>query len=677
MAWGNINLGNLADALSISGADPDYVDQLRREQALRDMSAQESVPAAIASNPFDASSPDVQRALSIAGQGRDVPSPPPAINPVNPQRAAIAADFQRQYPSNENLGAAPVPRFSATPAPDVNTALARTGSGYRLPEAEQQPAAVPAAQPGERLLPENIDAALARTGSQYRPTQPPTFNPQASTQALQARATQNVNDQIADDLALGDVKAQQHADSAKLYREDAVSGQMRTDELQQRRDAAMARKDANTEEAYKALRSMQQQLGSPPDTSKGRALQIIGTVLSMTPRGGGIGRGLSMLGQMMGDDVQRWAAGVEGSDKLRNAFLEMNRHENMGMESELHQEATLSNIVAANTLNSLKAAEEDAGSEEAKAVARKLARGVEDQAISHQLDIRGRREKELGQLQEDTVLTRALAQTPESDRPMVAAMYGPRGLEMLNSMNKPIAAQAELEGKRAQTSKTAAEAAEGPKLSDGERKTLRLFEGVAPSVDRIREMAATRGAPHPWSANAPDVSRSEQGLEDEAAIKNVSLALLRDESGAALPPAEQAEKRASWGIDSGDPKVRKNGLKLMLAEYDARRNALTRGRGGAAGAGNGAGGDMQYGTAGGLAPSSGGARGQIGGGTRLIDMVNPDTGQTARVAPDKIERAKALGFVVGRPSATEVPRDETPFRASYRQPQDAGVGAVD
>ncbi len=702
MPFGNLNLGNLADALSLSGADANYIEQLRREEALRAAAgAQQVTPAAIANNPYDLSSADVQRALALSRSQPPVgASAAPSVITGTPSSLTtmsnlppvkdVSYDIQRApggHWRQDNIdmaealrrrseqNAAPAAGFSTMPpARDVQAALARTGSQYQLPA--QSAARDPENSYTGPVLPEGTDRALELTGSQYRVPRPPTVNPQAGTQALRARSAGIANEAIADELALGDVKSGTHDRRAKLYSEDAVSGQMRMDEIQQRRDASLQRKDANTQEAYKALRDMQTQIGHPPDTSKGRALQIIGTVLSMTPRGAGIGKGMSMLGQMMGDDVQAWARGIEGNDTIRKAFLEMNRHEDAGLESELQQEMHLSTIAAANTLNSLKAAEEEAGSEEAKTVARRLARGVEDAWTAHQLEARTKLDTERGRLQEDTILLRALAQTPETDRPMVAAMYGPRGLEMLNNMNKPIAAQAELEGKRAQTEKTAVEAAEGPKLSDGERKTLRLFEGIAPSVDRVREMAATRGAPHPWSSSAPDITRSEQDLEDDAATKNVTLALLRDESGAALPPGEQAEKIGGWGVNSGDPQVRKNGLKLMLAEYDARYAALTRGRQGTKSGSTGAG--MTYGIGGGLAPASGPAPGSAGATGKRYDMVNPETGETLKAVPEsKLSIAQARGFVIGRPSAQELPRDDSPLRERYRQPRDAGVGAGD
>ena len=47
--------------------------------------------------------------------------------------------------------------------------------------------------------------------------------------------------------------------------------------------------------------------------------------------------------------------------------------------------------------------------------------------------------------------------------------------------------------------------------------------------------------------------------------------MLRDESGAALPPAEIETKKKSWGIEAGSHAVSKEGLRRMLVEFNARK----------------------------------------------------------------------------------------------------------
>lgn len=114
----------------------------------------------------------------------------------------------------------------------------------------------------------------------------------------------------------------------------------------------------------------------------------------------------------------------------------------------------------------------------------------------------------------------------------------------------------------------------GPEGAD-ERKLVRLLEGVGTSVNSMRRLAASGGAPpHPYKESVPDLLLSEETLNQQADMQAIADILLRDESGAAIGDAEAEKKKRGWGITSGDPEVRRRGLQKMLAEYDARLAAV-------------------------------------------------------------------------------------------------------
>lgn len=110
-----------------------------------------------------------------------------------------------------------------------------------------------------------------------------------------------------------------------------------------------------------------------------------------------------------------------------------------------------------------------------------------------------------------------------------------------------------------------------PIASADERKLRRLLAGVAPAAQELRAFAEGGGTPaNPMVKMLPDIATPTDTLQRQASIAAVRDILLRDESGAAIGEAEAAKKIAGWGIESGDPAVRKEGLRRMLEEYDTR-----------------------------------------------------------------------------------------------------------
>jgi hypothetical protein len=109
-------------------------------------------------------------------------------------------------------------------------------------------------------------------------------------------------------------------------------------------------------------------------------------------------------------------------------------------------------------------------------------------------------------------------------------------------------------------------------LSEGEKKVQRLMAGVAPAAQTIREAVATGAeVPHPYySKILPDAVRGRDAVQLERSMSAMSDILLRDESGAAIGVEEKEKKLDGWGIYSSDPEVRREGLRRMLVEFEAR-----------------------------------------------------------------------------------------------------------
>jgi hypothetical protein len=114
------------------------------------------------------------------------------------------------------------------------------------------------------------------------------------------------------------------------------------------------------------------------------------------------------------------------------------------------------------------------------------------------------------------------------------------------------------------------------KDSEAERKLARLSAGVEPAYLELKEWDDS-GKDVPYfgvrkgTGVIPDALLPEENLTFSNQIEALSSVLLRDESGAVIGEDESERKRKSWGIDSGDPEIRKKGLRNMLYEFEARR----------------------------------------------------------------------------------------------------------
>lgn len=697
MNWGNLNLGNLSSALSMSGADPAFIERLRQEEEARQLAAAQGGQALPMSSPQGA----------------------PADRALPPKAAAALASYQaNNHPENAtgrdngiNVQSKRHSEISNEETVPYDQRVAELGGGdlgvqdgrLTLARDARQPTPLPEGtdqalarvkQNQSFQLPEGTDEALAKLGAPPRAqlANRPPINEGDGVGRLQQLSAENAREMVDVERQRGDLGAELGETKRALYQQDAVDGQIRTDETMQRRQEALERKDANTKTAYTALHAMQADLGSPPDTSKGRVLQIIGMVLSANKRTEGIGKGLAMLGGMMGDDVQKWSQGIEANEKIWKSFQEMNRHEDSSIESELRQEHQISTMVAANTLNSIKAAEEEAGSADAKLVARQLGNKVEEQWLNHQTDLKLRMDAAAREQGNKAELEEYMRMPPEALSAIVAAGQFPDGTPInATAANEALAkrtklsqdirgGEADIALKQENVRKMQTEATQGPKLSVDERRLDTLVKGALPAYDRLKTLIGDGGTVNRGATKetwVPDVLTSEDSLQQRADTDNILNAVLRFESGGQISDQELENKMNQHPVRSGDPQVRAQGYKDLLGAFSAM--------------------DTQQRTASpedvmkpgqGLAPAGAPPRAPAGGGGAggsatpraggKVHMVNPDTGEEVEVVPGKVSAAESLGFVVGRPSERgpkKPPRDDSALAEAPRASRDAGVGA--
>lgn len=118
------------------------------------------------------------------------------------------------------------------------------------------------------------------------------------------------------------------------------------------------------------------------------------------------------------------------------------------------------------------------------------------------------------------------------------------------------------------------------RMSDGDKKLARLAAGVQPAVDDLIPYLAkdkdipyfgVRGVGKTLGSVTPEAFTPDENIKFRNSVESLTNVMLRDESGAALPPAEIETKKKSWGIEAGSHAVSKEGLRRMLVEFNARK----------------------------------------------------------------------------------------------------------
>lgn len=427
MAFGNLNLGNIASALKLTGADPSLADGFASAQQAPVDAGPSVVP------------PNVNDALKATGSSYEVPATPaPAVDPetaaylrhtgktVDDRSAAERRNSQAEWAAE---GDSVAEGFSAKNGYSANGQTWKNGqlvNTYR-DGAQRGGASAPAPS-----------APMPEVGR---------VNANASMGELKQRVAGNVG--TGQDLALarGDVQSGGDVQSAEVLRGDAAEGRAGIDEAKSRRDAALGRKDENTRKAYGALEDMQMALGHPPDVNKGKWLSLIGGAIASSGKGGAIGQVMQGLGQMQMSQLDDWQRGIAGNEKIAKLLTEMNDSEDKGTENELNQQSKLNAMVTANSLNTLKAIEHETHSEDVKLVAREAALKLKDQYEQHDLGIKQKLAATAAATKVDRAMYQAItAGKSAPERAAIASLYGKKGQAALQDIQKSDKSVVDIEG---------------------------------------------------------------------------------------------------------------------------------------------------------------------------------------------------------------------------------------
>jgi hypothetical protein len=307
VAFGNLNLGNVAEALRLTGADPSWLEEREREEQLAAMQRRPDVP------------PATNQALETLGSSYRVPEPrEPQPNPYEEPR---------------------VPSVSATP-----------------------------------------------------------FNPNAPTRQLRGEQVAMQNEALElkgrhGDIANksdGQIAAEGFDQQAAAAREMEDSRRAGLSQVRERVDTNRTQQQDFEAQALEHYNQITALAGQQPDASRGKALQVVAAVLSMTPRGAQVGKGLNMLGNMMASDVQRWGQQMEAQRVAQTAALGMAAHEQADSEHELQMEKQLVDLGYGVYGAALERVKAETSSQEAVSVATELQNGLRQNYVAHQLDLNAR-----------------------------------------------------------------------------------------------------------------------------------------------------------------------------------------------------------------------------------------------------------------------------------------------
>lgn len=460
--------------------------------------------------------------------------------PVTGKRSGIVDEWQNAYPSNENLGVAPVPKLGVDPRqlqqrqpgqlpPDVNQALASTGSSYRVPtgvddervydRARDLPPTIDVNLDGNGFRPipttagdgralnerQAIDQAIAAQGRTQPPPQPygqqrgepqllqrpdvqraielsrgraplpdiAPVNAGDSVRDLRNQVIDSGNTQIGLRGQRGDVAATGAAQQAQVLTGAADAQGQRNEAVLGRHNAMLERTDANREDAYRKVDEMREIVKQVPGEEKSK-LRKAAEVLRMIPGLHLIGKPLLGLAKSNEEhERQVWQDKLGGTDAMRKADTEMNASEHSDMDHELAQQRQMAMLADAEKANRLEAIAQTAGSEDQRLAARIGMSELRDKMANQLIELKTGEEKKdtaTAQKAEDAHITALLANVPDVERPDLAAKLGPRAVELLGGMQKNTSTVVGIGKDLAATEEAQARAAQIKKEAAGGRK---------------------------------------------------------------------------------------------------------------------------------------------------------------------------------------------------------------
>jgi hypothetical protein len=411
----------------------------------------------------------------------------------------------------------------------------------------------------------------------------PTGKPKQNIRELEDRKLDIANERMQNIPELGDKDGLRQADYERMAAEHergAEKSRATAAEARRGLDDSHAREAEYRQRADQLWKEMEANRQPPPDSTVTKVLGIIGSVLSMASNKPGTAQGVQMLMGMLGKDKERWAAEREANSKLYQQALAQAEDERAGQAQHLEASQKIAALEAHEISDVLKSVETMGLGKRATALSQELLGEFQTKVLDGLVVSEKEKQREQQAAaakhasQREAAQRDALSRMSEEQLQALMAQggLGELGQQILAAKikNRQSGVKGEADSLKAQNEALAA-GEPGAKLSADERKVQRLLSGVAPAVANIRKMLESGEAPdHPWARSAPDAVRSPEALNRQADIDAVMGILLRDESGASISKDDQEVKIRGWGIESGDPDVRRRGLKKMMAEYESR-----------------------------------------------------------------------------------------------------------
>lgn len=388
------------------------------------------------------------------------------------------------------------------------------------------------------------------------------------------------------------------ADAAKQRSELLKQQSIEAERLGAEQQAVVDRRLASADEAQRIARGYQAQADQFQVRDRRSTGQKIGGSIAMAL--GGIGDALQRMGgvqnvashvqeiidasidrdleeQMQALDSKKDAARAKWSEYglAREQVGDAETAKQMALAALDKKYATQAEAIAQSGIS-------DQAAEQAVALAQNLRNRAEQRTADNAARLMDKAEERTFQLQdkvvsEDRAAAAAGAGKGGWGRYTVEQLQQAKAAGQLPADGEKYLADVLKGGAEAMSATNKATGKDGGHMSDGDKKLARLAAGVQPAVDYLSPyLQANKSIPYfgvrKGTGFVPDIALPEENLKFAKSVEALSNVMLRDESGAALPPSEIEAKKQSWGIDSGDPEIRKEGLRRMMLEFAARRS---------------------------------------------------------------------------------------------------------
>lgn len=534
----------------MAGYDPNLMNQARQSMGLAPLGGAPGVqpltPDEQAMAQEQALRLDMQDAYAAASpvhQGDPITMPQPqGLTP------SIPLDWQPQQPQAVQF-APPPPRQDAAPSPGPTAArMPAMGGGARMPASpiggmlkdatarrQEAESGMRSAEIGGDMATTNLQQSAEDLGQVHARN----ASEVAGVQQRSAREGEAYQRQLADQQDSYH-KASAKAESEQRQIGEFISGYQPKDRrsMGQRVMSALAVVTASLLDQVNLVAGMN--MGAPVQTDHGaRAADLVQR---------GIDRDIDMQRQML--DNKRTALAAKGTElgQLRERF---------GDGVDTLRLARAMKIEQAQ--QEIEAAKSRGMSQEAGVIADQTIAALEQQRQNELMSVSADRFKQ--HYAQEQALKQAQYQQTLAGRPKVMSTK-----EALD-----------LEGKALDNAKKRQElGGDGEKpLTPEQKKRQSLFTGKDQAANVIaRAVASGDAAPSMFGRMAEGtVLRGEKGDEMDTAIAAMKDVLLRDESGASISEGDKASKVDAWGLERGG-EARKRGLRMMLDEYNARRESV-------------------------------------------------------------------------------------------------------